>query len=501
VPGVELGRRHDPLGAPFLNGPTTGKDVFVPVDFIIGGPKMAGQGWLMLMQCLSAGRGISLPSLSAGATQLATRTLGAYTTVREQFNLPLGKFEGVQEAIARVAGYTYALDALRRVTAAAVDQGEKPSVVSAIAKAYSTETMRSALNDTMDVLGGSGISLGPKNIMASACVQAPIGITVEGANILTRTMIIFGQGALRCHPYARFEVEAVAKKDTGEFDRLFFKHIGFVFQNMARSWVLGVTGARFVPTPNQGPLAGYFQQLTRMSAAFTTCADFAMGTLGGQLKRKEQLTGKLADAFAWLYIASTVLKRFHDEGQNREHVPYARWALDRSLYNTQQALDHYLMNLPNRLAALKLRAVCFPLGRRYSPPKDTLNVTIAEGVLENGSAREWLTHAIFVPPRNEPGLGRLEDALEKVMAARPIQKAVRAAVKAKKLPARPSETLYDRALGAGVITEEQHRQAMEAEAARLEVVTVDSFSEFSGNFGTRKVQNEPEEQATTSSTR
>lgn len=501
IPGVDLGRRHDPLGAPFMNGPTTGNDVFVPVDMIIGGPAMAGEGWRMLMQCLSAGRGISLPSLAAGASQLATRTLGAYATVREQFNLPLGKFEGVQEAMARVAGNTYALDALRLVTAASVDAGEKPSVISAVAKCYSTETMRSVLNDTMDVLGGAGVSLGPRNIMASPYVQAPIGITVEGANILTRTMIVFGQGALRCHPYARHEVEAVARKDAGAFDELFFKHIGFVCQNMARSFLLGLTGARFLTPPGKGRLARYYPQLTRMSAAFATCADFAMGTLGGNLKRKEQLTGKLADAFAWLYIGSTVLKKFHDEGQNEQHVPYARWALDQSLYNSQQALGKFIDNLPNRLAAKKLRVVCFPWGMRHTAPSDTLNVTIAEGILESRDARKWLTHAIFVPPRAEPGLGQLEDALEKVVAARPVHKVVKAAIRAKKLPARPSETLYDRALKAGVINEQEHTAAMDAEAARLEAITVDSFSTLGGTSGPRVLQNDPPEQAETSAAR
>lgn len=478
IPGVDFKRRHDPLGVPFMNGPTTGENVFVPVDFIVGGPKMAGQGWRMLMQCLSAGRGISLPSLSAGAMKLATRTTGAYATIREQFGLPLGRFEGIQESMARIAGLTYAIDAVRSVTAAAVDAGEHPSVVSAIAKCYSTESMRKAVNDSMDILAGAGISMGPKNVMGCCYQQLPIGITVEGANILTRTMIVFGQGALRCHPHAQHEVRALAANDVATFDREFFGHIGFVFQTLARTKLLAHTNGAFASSPIPGPMAKYFKRLSRMAAAFSTCADFAMGTLGGDLKRKERLTGRLADAFGWLYIASTVLKKYVDEGQTRRDLPYAQWACEHALYEIQEGLNAFIQNMPNRAVARALRIAVFPWGRRYAPPSDRIGMEVAEGILEGREPWKALTVGIHVPSHAEPGLGEIESALEKILAARPVQKAIKVAIKERKLDKRPAVTLLDRALRAGVIGEREHAIAVEAEKAREQALIVDAFDDF-----------------------
>jgi len=476
LPGIEIGKRHDPLSVPFLNGPTRGKDVFIPVEYIIGGPKMAGQGWKMLMQCLSAGRGISLPSLSAGAAQLSARTVGAYTTVREQFNLPLGQFEGVQEALARIGGMTYAVDSLRRVTAASVDAGEKPSVVSAIAKAYSTETMRKVVNDAMDACGGAGISMGPRNVLGRAYMSLPIGITVEGANILTRTMIIFGQGALRCHPYAQHEVRAVAARDVPAFDRAFFGHMGFVAQNKVRSLVLGLTDARFVPVPLGGEIGRVLQRVSRMSAAFAFCGDVAMMTLGGSLKRRERLTGRLADALSWLYIASTVVKRFADDGQPDRDRPYVRWACTHALAESQNALVGFLDNLPARAIATLARLVVFPLGARYRQPSDRLATAVAEGLLEDRPPRRALSADVFVPPPSEPGLGQLEAALATVLAARPVQTLVKKAVREKRVAFAPAETLLDRAVDAGVLDASQRALLDEAERARSRVIAVDEFA-------------------------
>jgi len=512
TPGVQIGRRHDPLHVPFLNGPTTGKNVFVPLDAIIGGPAMAGQGWRMLMQSLSAGRGISLPSLAAGASQLATRTVGAYATIREQFHLPIGRFEGIQEVLARIGGSTYWIDAVRKVTASAVDAGHRPSVVSAIAKCYATEAMRDVINDAMDVAGGSGICEGPKNILARTYTSLPIGITVEGANILTRTMIIFGQGALRCHPHARHEVQAAREQDVETFDRHFFGHVGFVFTNLARAPLLAWSDGRLIRTPRRkavldakgadeatdadntqgdsrgdapsgahlvrgNALAREYQRLTRMSTAFALAADFAMGTLGGTLKRREQLTGRLADAVSWLYIGSAVLKRFDDEGRRADHLPYAQWAMQEALHRIELALVGFIANLPSRPAAWILRAAIFPIGaRRHHGPDDRLARIVGRGILEGGSAHRTLTADVFLPPATELGLGQLEDALIKVIAARKGEQALRAAIRAGTLAASPSATLIERALAAGVIDSQERVLLESAALARAMAIAVDSFS-------------------------
>jgi acyl-CoA dehydrogenase len=475
TPGVEIGERHDPLSIPFLNGPVRGRDVFVPVDAIIGGPKMAGQGWRMLMDCLSAGRGISLPSLSAGAAQLATRTVGAHATVREQFGLPLGRFEGVQEAMARIGGLGYAVNALRTVTAGSIDLGEKPSVISAIAKCYATESMRQVVNDTMDVLGGAGICLGPRNIMGRPYTSLPIAITVEGANILTRTMIVFGQGALRCHPYAHEEVRAVAAKDVAAFDRAFFGHVGFVVTNKMRALVLGITDGAVVASPISGPLAPYVKRLTRMSAAFAFTADLAMGSLGGTLKRRERLTGRLADALAWLYIASTVIKRHVDDGQEPAVRPQVTWALDHALFEIQSALHGFYENVGNPVVSMA-RVVVFPLGARYRPPSDRLGAEVAESLQERSEAWTALTRGIYHPPTDEPGLGQLEDALQKVVAARPVHALLKEATRDGRLDRRPQETLLARAEAAGILDASQRSAAETAEAARSRAIAVDAFT-------------------------
>lgn len=476
LPGVSTGERHDPLSCAFLNGPTHGKDVFVPLDAIIGGPDLAGQGWMMLMQCLSVGRGISLPSLSAGGAQLATRTTGAYATVREQFGLPIGRFEGIQEALARIAGKTYALESMRRVTATAVDRGEKPSVVSAIAKCYGTESMREVINDAMDVVGGSGICQGPSNILASAYRSAPIGITVEGANILTRTMIIFGQGALRCHPYAQHEIRAVAEGSLGKFDRAFFGHVGFVATNVVRGLLLGLTGGRISRKPVAGPVGRYYQRLNRMSAAFALCADAAMGTLGGSLKRKEQITGRLADALAWMYIASATLKRHYDDGQPRDDQYLVRWVCEHALHESQRALFGFFDNLPLRPVAIGLRWLLFPWGQRLRPPSDRLSQRVAESLLEEGETRVRHSELVYVPPSEDPGLGLLESALVTILAARPVEAKLKEAVREKRLAREPKETLAERGVEAKVITRDEAEELRAAQDARARAIAVDAFS-------------------------
>ena len=475
-PNVTVGERHDPLGMAFMNGPTQGKDVFVPLDCIIGGRANAGQGWMMLMQSLSAGRGISLPSMASGGAKAATRTVGAYSTVRKQFSTAIGKFEGIEAPMARIAGLTYAVDAARRLTSGAVDAGEKPAVASAIVKCYATESLRVATNDAMDVIGGAGISLGPRNILGSSYMALPIGITVEGANILTRSMIIFGQGAIRCHPFVQEEMKGAFERDLEMFDRAFFGHVGFVFQNVSRSLLLALTDGALASAPVSGAPAKYYKRLTRLSAGFALAADTAMASLGGALKRKEALTGRLSDILAWMFLASAALKRHKDEGEKREDVAVLSWVCEYALHQAQEAFDGVLQNLPLRPAAWALRPLVFPLGRRWSPPSDRLTHEVAKALQNGGELRERLTEGTYLPPEGELGLGLLEASLRKVVAANELHARIQGAVRARTLEKRPKETVVERALEAGLITTEERAVIDDAEEARRAAVAVDSFS-------------------------
>ena len=476
LPGIEIGKRHDPLGVAFLNGPIYGRDVFVPLETIIGGRARVGQGWQMLMANLAAGRGISLPGLSTGAAQLCSRVAGAYATVREQFDLPIGRFEGIEEPLAHIGGMTYVLSGARVLTAGAVDAGEKPAVVSAIMKAYSTEAMRTVVNAAMDIQAGAGISRGPRNTLAHAYSSVPIGITVEGANILTRTLIIFGQGAIRCHPYVRTEMEAVAAKDLARFDRAFFGHMGFMASNAARSFGHALTGSWFARPPGvPGPAGRYLARLTRMSACFALVSDAAMATLGGQLKRREKISGRLADALAWLYLGSATVKKFWDDGRPDADLPFMAWGGEKALHEVELALVGVLENLPNRLAASLLKLVIFPLGPHQGPPSDALGARVAHALLDDREERLRLTRDIYVPPPDDPGLGRLEAALDKVVAAAPSVQSIKAAVRAGKLAREPEGTLLERAVKAAIIDEVALKRIREAEKARDDAIQVDEF--------------------------
>jgi acyl-CoA dehydrogenase len=475
TPGVVVGKRHDPLGVPFLNGPTEGHDVFVPLEFVIGGPKMAGQGWRMLMQCLSAGRGVSLPALSVGASQLAARTVGAHASIREQFGLPIGRFEGVEEKLARVGGLTYLIDSGRRLTLGAIDAGEKPSVITAIMKCYATETMRMVVNDAMDVLGGNGICLGPRNVLGGAYRAVPIGITVEGANILTRTMIVFGQGAIRCHPFVQREMQAVEKRDVAAFDTAFFGHVNLVFTNGARALFFALGGTHLAGAPVSGAARPYYARLSRLANGFSLAADFAMATLGGTLKRKESLCGRLADALAYLYLGSAVLKRYYDAGSPDRDAAAMRWAVEHALERAERALDEFLHNLPNRPAAWLVRALVLPLGRREHGPTDRRNSEVARGLLDDRPERVSLTGDIYLPPASDPGLGRLEAALADVLAAAGARAKLKEAARQKKLAPHGSVELLDAALAAGILTPAERETVERAERARASAVAVDAF--------------------------
>jgi acyl-CoA dehydrogenase len=415
LPGVTIGRRHNPLTIPFLNGPTTGKDVFVPLDAIIGGPEMAGKGWKMLIELLSVGRAITLPSTAAGGSQGATYASGAYTQIRRQFNSPVAKFEGVGEALTRIAGHTYIMNAAVSVTSGAIDQGEKPAVPSAILKYHCTEMGRKVANDTMDVHGGKAIMLGPKNYVGFGYMATPIAITVEGANILTRSLIIFGQGAMRCHPFVLRELQAARDPDVerglAEFDDALFSHIGYAISNAARSFFLALTHAKFSKVPYNTPTRRFYQNINRYSAAFALATDIAMLTLGGKLKIKEMLSARLGDVLSSMYLASAVLKHFENQGRRASDLPLVEWSVRTLMYNAQEQLHSFLRNFPNRLVAFLLRVVIFPRGRTYSSPADELGKQIVGLITKTGEARDRLCRQAYttIEPTNPRGL--LQEAL------------------------------------------------------------------------------------------
>ncbi len=476
TPGIEIGRRHDPMGVPFPIGPVTGTNVFVPLDFVIGGRGGVGQGWRMLMECLAAGRSISLPALSVAAVEVALRYSGAYASLREQFGMPIGRFEGIEEPLARLAGHAYLMEAARTLTCGAVDAGEKPAVLSAVVKAYLTEAMRARVGDAMDVAAGAGICRGPRNVLSRIYTAAPIAITVEGANILTRSLIVFGQGAIRCHPYLREEMRAIAANDAAAFDTVLAKHAGFLIRNAGRAFILAASGSRLAQVPGEGPVAHYCRHLTRLSAAFALATDAALATLGGALKRREKISGRFADALAWMYLASASIRRFHAGGRPEQDRPLLAWCCDLALWNIQEALGGVLDNLPNRPVAWLLRALIFPLGARFRPPRDELGAGLARALLDDGEMRRRLTRNIFVPGPDEPGLGRIEAALAVVVLARAARQKLKDATRNGRLAPGPAATLIERAVAGGIIDAEEADKIGAAVAAQDAAIQVDAFA-------------------------
>ncbi len=480
TPGVQIGRRHFPLNSAFLNGPTQGQDVFVPLDYLIGGVEHIGQGWRMLMECLAAGRSISLPASSVGGMKLAARTSGAYCRVRKQFNMPIGRFEGVEEPLARIGAYTYMVDAARRFTALAVDMGEKPSVISAIIKYHATECGRVVINDAMDVHGGKGISLGPDNYLGRFYQQTPIGITVEGANILTRTLMIFGQGAVRSHPYVLKEIAATREPDHDTalhlFDDALFGHIGFVLSNAARSFVFGLSGGRGIPVPKGIECRRYYQQLTRFSTAFALSADVAMAVLGGSLKRRESISGRMGDVLSRLYLCSAMMKRFADDGRPADDLPLLHWAMQDALYRIQQAFAGVIQNFPHLLVRGVLSALIFPLGKRLLPPPDKLGHEVATLLMQPGAARDRLTAGIYIPADEKDAVGALEAALASTLLCEPLQARLHTARKAGRLKVLEELLRIAEARDTGIITAEQALQLERDYALRRKVIMVDDFT-------------------------
>lgn len=478
-PGVQIGDRHFPLNMAFMNGPNWGKDVFIPIDWVIGGSEQVGQGWRMLMECLAAGRAISLPSLATGAGKLVCRASGAYARIRRQFKTPIGRFEGVEEALARMAGNAYVMDAARSMTASAVDQGLEPAVASAIVKYNLTERMRQSVNDAMDIQGGTGICMGPRNLLARAYQSIPISITVEGANILTRTLIVFGQGAVRCHPYVLREMRAAKDNDNErgavEFDDALFGHIGFVISNFARTLFLGLSGGRLALSVETGATKYYVQQVTRLSAAFALASDVAMLTLGGSLKRREKLSGRLADVLSQLYLLSAVVKRYVEQGSSRDDVALLRWSGDDCLYRLQDAMLGFIRNFPIRPVAWLLRIVIFPLGARYRPPSDFLGHQAASILLAPSAARDRLTAGMYLTDNTDEALGRIDVTLEQVIEAEEIEKRVRHAVSNGHIPKGSNDEMLRRAVKDGLITQGEAETVRLADMSRRAVITVDHF--------------------------
>ncbi|WP_083398989.1 acyl-CoA dehydrogenase [Oceanisphaera psychrotolerans] len=479
-PGVELGDRHFPMGLAFLNGTTRGQDVFIPIDWIIGGPDYAGRGWRMLVECLSAGRGISLPALGTASGHLAVRSTSAYAFVRKQFGLSIGKFEGVQEALARIGGLTYQLEATRRLTTRALDLNESPAIVTAISKYHMTEMARMVLDDAMDVHAGKAIQMGPRNYLAHNYMGIPVAITVEGANILTRNLMIFGQGATRCHPYVLQELEAAANPDKQAgleaFDRLLFKHIGFATGNVFGALWQGLSGARFNGAPVSGETACYYRQLARMSKALALCADVSMLLLGGELKRKEMISARLGDVLSHLYLGSATLKFFEDNGRPADELPFVHYALSRNLYLIGEALDGFFQNFPNRPVALTLKALIFPLGNRYKKPLDKHAQAIGKLLMIPGGIRDRLTALCYVPTADEPGLGEVEAAFLAMVSVQGIEKKLRQAQKDGTLPRKLAfDELLAQARGQGIIDDTEVQKLKQADERRRNAIAVDSF--------------------------
>lgn len=476
TPGVIKGRRHFPLNTGFLNGPTQGKNVFIPMDYLIGGVTMAGCGWRMLMECLSAGRAISLPSSASGGSQAVALASGAYARIRKQFNQPIGKFEGIEEPLARIAANTYIIDAALTMAAAAIDNGAKPSVVGAILKYHTTERARQVALDAMDIHGGKGICLGPNNYLGRGYQGSPIAITVEGANILTRSLIIFGQGAIRCHPYVFKELESIRNNNLVAFDHAFFAHIGFIIANFTKSTIFSLTDGWMSKTPVSS-VRRYYQLVHKYSTNLAFLADFSMITLGGALKRKEKLSSRLGDMLSLLYLTSTVLKRFHEDGEPAGDLPLVDWCCQQLLYECEKAMHGVIVNFPVLWGRIFLRLVIKPLGNRRNKPTDELGCKLARILIEPSEARSRLTRLVYSTSGKNCPLGRMEEAFHKVFAAEELERKITRAVKDHVLKSLTLLEQIEEALTCELLTEAEAKQLKEAELARQEVIKVDDFND------------------------
>jgi len=474
TPGVECGERHLPLDQAFMNGPTRGHDVFIPIDWIIGGAERAGQGWRMLMESLAAGRAISLPALATGGGKLVARAVGSYARVRQQFHTPIGRFEGVEEPLARIAGHSYTMEAARQLSCALIDRGEQPVVVSAMLKYHLTEQMRRVVNDGIDILGGRGIMLGPRNFLARIYQAIPISITVEGANILTRNLIIFGQGALRCHPWLLEEM-TTARADDDEalrrFDRALLGHTRHLLGNLLRAPLLAWSGGRLARRLPAGPLHPHYRQLARLSAALAITAELALLTLGGALKRRERLSARLGDILSQLFIASATLYRFHPSAGDIEERWLLDWGIIDALHRAGEALSGALRELPY---GWLLRPMLLPFGNPWPPPNDRLDHRVAGLLLAPGSVRDRLTHGIHLPHHGDYPLTLLEEALLRTIETEPLERRLDEARRNGQLQDGDEQRRLASALEQGVINPTEAELLQHAWRARDRAIAVDA---------------------------
>ncbi|TYL41437.1 acyl-CoA dehydrogenase FadE [Dickeya sp. ws52] len=473
--GVRIGRRHFPINIPFQNGPTQGENIFVPLDYIIGGPHMAGQGWRMLMECLSVGRGITLPSNATGGLKSVALATGAYARIRRQFKLPIGKMEGIEEPLARMAGNAYVMDAAATLITSGIMQGARPSVLSAIVKYHCTHRGQRGIIDAMDITGGKGICLGPSNFVARHYQGAPIAITVEGANILTRSMIIFGQGAIRCHPYILKEMGAAQDNDLKAFDRALFGHLGHIGGNAIRSLWLGLTNGRTSRAPVNDVTRRYYQRMNRLSANLALLADVSMGVLGGSLKRRERLSARLGDVLSQLYLASATLKRYDEEGRQQADLPLVHWGVQDCLHQAEQAIIDLLRNFPNKLVARLLHGMIFPSGHAGEAPSDQLDHQLARLLQAPSATRSRLGRGLYLKTGAHHPAAQLEQALQDILAAEPIYQRLSQSA-GYPLPFMQLDKLAEHGLAEGVITPEEASVLIQAEASRLRSINVDDFA-------------------------
>ena len=476
TPGISIGKRHFTLNNPFQNGPNWGKDVFIPMDWLIGGVDNVGKGWRMLVECLGEGRGISLPALSTGAAKIASRYTGAYARVRKQFGMPIGRFEGIEEPLADMLGNTYLMDASRKLTTTALDQGQRPAVITALLKYQLTERMRTIINDAMDIQGGSGICLGPSNFIGRGYQAIPVAITVEGANILTRSLIVFGQGAIRCHPYLLTEMKATQENNLKELDHALFSHIGFVISNLSRSIWFGLTNAIF-ESPGTPLTRQYYRRLTRLSAGFALLSDYALLTLGGSLKRKERLSGRFADILANMYLCSAVLKHFEDQGEPEADLPLLHYACQKTMHDAQQAMLAVFYNLPFKPIAKTLRALMFPFGKPYSPPGDKLIHEVAGIALRPSSTRDRLTEGCYLTEDPDDPMGRIEYAFNIAIQTEELEKNFKKIVKTGQLKSRTHKERIKEAADKALISTEDSEQLLLLWTSMREAIRVDDFTE------------------------
>ncbi|MEX2353777.1 MAG: acyl-CoA dehydrogenase, partial [Gammaproteobacteria bacterium] len=478
--GLEIGRRHLPIGDPFLNGPIRGKDIFVPLDYIIGGKQMAGQGWRMLIECLSTGRAISLPTISNSIAKNTLATTGAYARIRRQFGLPIAEFEGVQKPLARMAGYTYIINAATVQTASAISLGAKPAVPASILKYHCTEMARQIINDGMDIQGGKAIMKGPGNMLSAAYESVPVAITVEGANIMTRSLMIFGQGAIRCHPYVLKEMDIAQRADeegaVGEFDQVLFEHIGNVYRNGAHAFVGALTRSIFSGSKVSSTTAHYYRQVSRLSAGFAVMADAAMLTMQASLKKREMLSARLGDLLSMLYLTSMVLKQYEDQGTPAELRPVVDWSCRYLLHQYQKSMKEVLQNLPNRPVAWKLKLVLFPLGGHFNMPTDKLEREIAGLVTRNTGVRRQLIDGVYLTPNDNNQAGKLDQALALADEIEPLISKMRQAIKDGQVPDLMGIELINAAESAGILDADEAGKLRTYDEMIMDIINVDDFA-------------------------